>query len=665
MKNIVMTMIMATILTTACGESSTEQSWIVDRFGDVKILRYEVPGFEELPLDEKLLIYHLSQSAKWGRDILFDQNFKHNLTIRKSLEAAYQNYQGDKSTAEWLAFETYLKRVWFANGIHHHYSKDKFTPAFSEEFFVELINSTPQSTLPMEREALLALISPIIFDPTLYASALNTSGEDKVHSSANNYYEGLTQAEVEEFYGKLFDPSDATPISHGLNSKLIKDEDGNIYEQVWHIGGGYSAALEQIVNNLEVAAEYAKEPQRSNIKTLIEFYQSGDLARFDKFNIAWVQDSLSTVDFVNGFTETYGDPMGIKASWESVVNFKNMEASERTDIISQNAQWFEDHSPINPLFRKDEVKGVSAKVITVAMLAGDCYPATPIGINLPNADWIRRDYGSKSVTIDNITYAYDKAAQGSGFNEEFVLRADDRERLRLYGKLSDDLHTDMHECLGHGSGQLAKGVTGTELKSYSAPLEEARADLFALYYMADPKMIELGLLPNADAVKAQYTKYILNGMMTQLTRIELGKSVEQAHMRNRKLISEWCYNRGLSDNVIEWVEQDGKRYVVVNDFDKLRTLFGELLYEVQRIKSEGDFEAGRDLIENYAVKIDESLHAEVLERYSSLGIEPYSGFVNPEYELVMDGDKVVDVKISYPSNYVEQMLEYSNNYSAL
>ncbi len=658
-------MVSAAILAVSCGDKPAEQSWIVDRFNDVKILRYEVPAFEELPLDEKLLIYHLSESAKWGRDILFDQNFKYNLLIRKSLEAAFKNYKGDKKSVEWRAFQDYLKRVWFANGVHHHYSKDKFEPAFSQEFFVELMEATPQSELPMERSELLATITPIIFDPELYASAIDTSGEDKVAPSANNYYEGVTQAEVEAFYGALFDPKDATPISYGLNSKLIKGEDGVIREQVWHIGGMYSAALERIVENLELAAGVTKEPQQSTIKTLIEYYNSGDLALFDDFNIAWVRDSVSNVDFVNGFTETYGDPMGIKASWESVVNFKNIEASQRTDIISESAQWFEDHSPINPAFRKDRVKGVSAKVITVAMLGGDCYPSTPIGINLPNADWIRRDHGSKSVTIDNITAAYDKAAQGSGFNEEFVLREEDRERIKLYGKISDDLHTDMHECLGHGSGQLAEGVTGTELKSYSAPLEEARADLFALYYMGDEKMVELGLLPNLDAAKAQYAKYIMNGMMTQFIRVELGKSVEQAHMRNRKLIAEWCYAKGLEENVIEWVESDGKRYVVVNDFDKLRTLFGELLYEVQRIKSEGDFEAGRDLIESYAVKIDSELHAEVLERYSKLGIEPYSGFVNPHYELVMDGDRVVDVVVSYPANYVEQMLDYSTSYSAL
>ncbi len=647
-------------------EAKTEAPWILDRFDDIKVLRYEVPGFAELPLEEKELIYYLSEAAKCGRDILFDQNFKYNLPIRRTLEVIYENYAGDRETAEWKALEKYLKKVWFANGIHHHYSNDKFTPEFSREYFLEVTESIPLEKFGDELNALRAVVCEAIFNPDLYRTGLNqTEGEDLIVTSSNNFYEGVTQAEVEDFYHKMVDADDPTPISYGLNSKLVKDENGEIRERVWKVGGMYSPAIEKIVYWLRKAQEVAKEPQKSTIAALIAYYETGDLREFDRYNVLWVKDTVSNVDFVNGFIEDYGDPLGRKASWESVVNFMDKEACHRTEIISENAQWFEDHSPVDSAYKKEVVKGVSAKVITAAILGGDCYPATPIGINLPNADWIRKEYGSKSVTIDNITYAYDKAAQGNGFLEEFMLRAEDRDRIAKYGKLADDLHTDLHECLGHGSGQLAPGVRGNELRNYTSTLEEARADLFGLYYLGDEKMVELGLIPSLDVAYAEYAKYIMNGMMTQLSRIEPGKNVEEAHMRNRKMICEWCYERGKAENVIEWVNQDGKSYIVVNDYAKLRDLFGQMLREVQRIKSEGDYEAGKALVETYAVKVDPELHSEVLERYAALDIEPYAGFVNPEYELVMDGDKIVDVKVSYPNNYVEQMLEYSHDYSFL
>ena len=652
----------------SCGPKASDESpWIVDRFDDIKVIRYEVPGFAELPLEEKELVYYLAEAAKCGRDILFDQNFKYNLAVRRTLETVYENYEGDRTTAEWKALEKYLKKVWFANGIHHHYSNDKFVPEFTEGYLLDAIETIPEEKFG-DLNALRGEVCKAIFDPALYKSRLDqTAGVDMIAASSNNYYgEGVTQADAEKFYADrtAADAGNPEPVSYGLNSQLVK-EDGVLKERVWKVGGMYSPAIERIVYWLEKAQEVAKEPQKSTIAALVSYYKSGDLKEFDRYNISWVKDTLSNVDFVNGFIEDYGDPLGRKASWEGIVNFMDKEACHRTEVISDNAQWFEDNSPVAPEYKKKVVKGVSAKVITVAMLGGDCYPATPIGINLPNADWIRKEYGSKSVTIDNITYAYDKAAHGNGFAEEFVLRSEDRERMDKYGKLADDLHTDLHECLGHGSGQMAPGVKGGELKSYGSTLEEARADLFGLYYLGDPKMVELGLIPSLDLAKAQYADYIMNGMMTQLARVELGKNVEESHMRNRKLIAEWCYERGKADNVIEWVKQDGKTYIVVNDFEKLRTLFGEMLREVQRIKSEGDYEAGAALVENYAVKVDPVLHKEVRDRYYALGIEPYGGFVNPEYELLERDGKVVDVKISYPNNYTEQMLGYSKNYSYL
>ncbi len=658
---------MGVLMLTSCSEAqqSAEQPWIVDRFDDIKVIRYEVPGFENLTLEEKELIYYLSEAAKCGRDIMFDQNFKYNLAIRRTLETIYTQSEV-KEGEEFVAFEKYLKKVWFANGIHHHYSNDKFTPEFSEAWFREqLAKYINDENRQIEND----LLCKILFDKELYASRLNQKqGVDVIVESAGNYYEGVNQAEVEAFYQAMIDAdaNNPEPISYGLNSKLVKDENGKIYEQVWKIGGMYTEALEKIVYWLEKAATVANPTQKEVIEALIKYYKSGDLKDFDNYNVLWVKDTASNVDFVNGFIEDYGDPLGRKASWESVVNFRDVEACKRTEIMAANAQWFEDNAPINPAYRKKEVKGVSAKVITVAMLAGDCYPATAIGINLPNADWIRKEHGSKSVTIDNITYAYDKAAQGNGFAEEFILREEDRERAKNYGKLGDDLHTDLHECLGHGSGQLAPGTKGNELRTYSSTLEEARADLFALYYLGDEKLVEIGLIPTLDVAWSQYSDYIMNGYMTQLSRIELGKDVEESHMRNRKLIAEWCYEKGKAENVIELVKKDGKTYIVVNDFVKLRKLFGELLCEVQRIKSEGDYEACKALVEGYAVKINPELHKEVIERNAALNIEPYGGFVNPEYELVTDAEgKVVDVKLTYPANYVEQHLYYAKEYSFL
>ena len=664
-------------LLTACSGSKTTTAeadkfdYTVEQFADLQILRYRVPGFENLSLQQKELVYYLTEAALQGRDILFDQNGKYNLRIRRTLEAVYTGYKGDKNTPDFKAMEVYLKRVWFSNGIHHHYGSEKFVPGFAPEFFKEAVLSVDASTLPLAEEQtveqLCDELSPVIFDPTVMPKRVNqAAGEDLVLTSACNYYDGVTQKEAEDFYNAMKDPKDETPVSYGLNSRLVK-ENGKIQEKVWKVGGLYGQAIDKIVYWLKKAEGVAENPeQKAVIAELIKFYETGDLKTFDEYAILWVKDLNSLVDFVNGFTESYGDPLGMKASWESLVNFKDMEATHRTEIISGNAQWFEDHSPVDKQFKKDEVKGVSAKVITAAILAGDLYPATAIGINLPNSNWIRSHHGSKSVTIGNITDAYNKAAHGNGFNEEFVYSDAELQLIDKYADLTGELHTDLHECLGHGSGKLLPGVDPDALKAYGSTIEEARADLFGLYYVADPKLVELGLTPNADAYKAEYYTYLMNGLMTQLVRIEPGNNVEEAHMRNRQLIARWVFEKGAADKVVELVKKDGKTYVVVNDYEKLRELFGELLSEIQRIKSTGDYQGAHDLVENYAVKVDPALHAEVLERYKKLNLAPYKGFVNPKYEAVVDAaGKITDVKVTYDEGYAEQMLRYSKDYSNL
>jgi len=651
-------------------ESADTFQWKVDQFADLKILRYQVPGFDSLTLQQKELLYYLGQAALCGRDIIYDQNGKYNLAIRKTLESIVENYTGDRSTEDFQKFIVYTKRVWFSNGIYHHYSNDKFIPGFSKEYFISLVNTLDDSKLPLakgqDRKQFLSVILPVMFDPTVLPKKVNqTAGDDLVKKSAVNFYDGISENEVTNFYRGMKKPGDTEPLSYGLNSKLVK-ENGKIREITWKVGGMYNDALKQIVYWLEKAKTVAEDPgQAGIIDKLISYYQTGNLKAFDEYNIQWVRDTVPLTDFVNGFIEVYNDPLGLKATWESVVDFKNLEATRRTEIISNNAQWFEDHSPVDSRFKKEKVKGVSAKVITVSMLGGDCSPSTPIGINLPNADWIRKEYGSKSVTMENITYAYDQAAKGNGFLEEFCASKEEIDLIQKYGFIADNLHTDLHECLGHGSGQLLPGVSVEALKNYHSTLEEARADLFALYYMMDPEMIKLGLLPTLDAAKAEYMSYIRNGLFTQLTRIEPGKNIEEAHMRNRALIAQWCFEQGKKDNVIEQFKRDGKTYFRINDFQKLRTLFGELLKEVQRIKSEGDYAAGKVLVEQYGVKVDQTLHNEVLKRYKKLNLAPYSGFINPEYSLVEKDGKIVDVKVSYPTDFVKQMLDYSKRYSFL
>lgn len=644
----------------------------VDDFADLQILRYQVPGFESLSLQQKEMIYYLSQAAIEGRDILFDQNNKYNLAIRRTLESIYENYNGDKDSKDYKDFEVYLKRVWFSNGIHHHYGEEKFLPAFSKEFFKEQVKSLPENKVPLKEgqsvDEFIAMLEPVIFDANVMAKKVNQAdGVDLIKTSANNYYgDGVSQDEVEAFYAKMKNPNDSTPIMYGMNSRLVKDN-GQLVEKTWKVGGLYSPAIERIVGWLDKAKAVAEnDAQKTVINKLISFYTGGDLKTFDDYSISWVKDSLSRVDFVNGFIESYGDPLGMKASWESVVNFKNTEATKRTGIISENAQWFENNSPVDKRFKKEEVKGVTAKVITVAQLGGDCYPSTPIGVNLPNSNWIRKDYGSKSVTIENIMEAYDKAAEHSGFSEEFVWSQSEMDLLHQYGFITDVLHTDLHEILGHGSGQLLPGVDPDALKAYGSTIEEARADLFGLYYLPDVKLVELGITPDKDAYKAEYYRFMMNGLMTQLTRIDLGKNIEEAHMRNRQLIARWVYEKGKADNVVEFKQKEGKTYVVVNDYEKLRNLFGQLLAEIQRVKSEGDFQGAKNLVENYAVKVDPKLHAEVLDRYKALNLKPYKGFVNPVYELVTDKDgKITDVIVTYTEGYVDQMMRYSKEFSSL
>ncbi len=675
-KNLCIMLASLSLLSCAPGaekEATAEFDYTVERFADLEVLRYQVTDFDELTLDQKKLVYYLQEAALYGRDILFDQNGKWNLALRQTLETIYTGYQGDRNTADWAAFETYIKQIWFANGMHHHYSSDKIMPAFSQEFFAEALKAADATKLPLREgetvEQFLSFITPIMFDPTVMPKRTNQAdGEDVVKTSAGNYYDGVTQAEAEAFYAqmKAADPNKETPISYGLNSRLVK-RDGKIYEEVYKQGGRYGQAIEKIVYWLEKAASVAEnDQQRAVIEKLIEYYKSGDLKQFDEYAILWVNDLDSRVDFVNGFTESYGDPLGMKASWEAVVNFKNLKASHRTELISQNAQWFEQNSPTDARFKKENVTGVTAKVITAAILAGDCYPSTAIGINLPNSNWIRAAHGSKSVTIDNITDAYNQAAKGNGFNEEFVYSDVERKLLEEYGAITGGLHTDLHECLGHGSGKLLPGVDPDALKAHGSTLEEARADLFALYYIADAKLVELGIIPNAEAYKACYYQQMMNGLMTQLHRIEPGKDIEESHMRDRQLIAAWAYDLGKADNVIELAVRDGKRYVKINDYDKLRAIFGQQLAEIQRIKSEGDYEAGRQLVEKYAVKVDPELHKEVLDRYEALNLAPYKGFVNPVYNAETDAEgNITAVTLDYTEGYAEQMLRYSEQYRTL
>ena len=646
--------------------------YTVEQFADLQILRYRVPGFEQLTLNQKILVYYLSQAALEGRDILFDQNGKYNLQIRKLLEAIYIHYQGDRNTEEFQRLEIYLKRIWFSNGIHHHYACDKFAPGFSAEYLTRLIASIDSALLPtLKGESVQAMcdkLFPVIFDANVMPKRVNQAdGEDLVLTSAANYYEGVTQAEAEAFYAaQKAEGSLTEPVMYGMNSRLVK-ENGQIREDIWKAGGIYSDAIEKIIGWLEKAKTVAEnEAQQEVIRLLIDFYRTGDLHTFDAYSIAWLKDTASHVDFVNGFIESYGDPLGMKASWESIVDFKNTEATRRTEIISNHAQWFEDHSPVDARFKKETVKGVSAKVITAAILGGDLYPSTAIGINLPNSNWIRSVHGSKSVTIGNLTEAYNRAARGNGFREEFVYSDVERKLLDTYADITDDLHTDLHECVGHGSGKLLPGVDADALKAYGSTIEEARADLFGLYYLADAKLVELGLVPDTEAYKAEYYSYMMNGLMTQLVRIEPGRTVEEAHMRNRQLIARWVWEQGQEANVVEIVVREGKTYVRINDYVQLRTLFGKLLAEVQRIKSEGDYEAARRLVEDYGVQVDPKLHAEVLQRYERLHLAPYKGFINPVYTLQTDAEgNVTDVQVTYTEGYAEQMLRYSREYSNL
>lgn len=671
MKKVIFILMMS-LLTFACTskEQKEEFNYVVDSFADMQILRYQVPELENLTIKQKELVYYLTEAALHGRDILYDQNGKYNLLVRRTLEAIYENYKGDKTSSDFIAFEVYLKRVWVSNGIHHHYGNDKFIPNFSSDFFENEVKHLPSASLEkigMSSQKILDYLIPVIFNPEIASRRIvQDSGVDLLQASACNYYEGVSQAEAEQFYNAQKSVNDPMPISYGLNTKLVKENDV-LVEKTYKVGGLYTAAIEKIVFWLEKAYSVAEnEQQKEVIGRLIEYYQTGDLRTFDDFSIAWVNDTTSHIDFVNGFIETYGDPLGMKASWESIVNFKNVEATKRTEVISSNAQWFEDNSPIAKEFKKETVKGVTAKVITAAILAGDCYPTTPIGINLPNANWIRAMHGSKSVTIENITSAYDMAAHGNGFAEEFAWSQVEIDLMSKYGFLTDNLHTDLHECLGHGSGKLLPGVDPDALKAYGATIEETRADLFGLYFMADPIMVKLGLLPDKEAYKAQYYKYFMNGLMTQQVRIELGKNIEESHMRNRQLIARWVFEKAKSDNAVELRERDGKTYVVINDYKKVQAYFGDLLAEIQRIKSTGDFQAAHDIVERYAVKLDPVLHKQILDRYAGLNIAPYKGFVNPIYKPIFDkNENFVDLKIDYSENYVEQNLRYSTEYSSL
>ena len=676
MKKTAMTLLLAAAAVTqlnagAPAPKADNFNYHVDNFADIEVLRYQVPDFDQLSLNQKLMVYYLSQAAQAGRDIIWDQNGRYNLQIRPLLEAIYTNFKGDKNSKDYKAFEQYLKQVWFGNGIYHHYSNDKFVPGFSQDFFVAQVKALPASQLPLKPgqtlDAMLAELTPVIFDPTVLAKKVNQDGsQDVVATSAGNLYEGVTQAEVEDFYNRLKDPNDQMPVSYGLNAKVVK-KDGKVTEEVYKVNGLYGPAIAQIIYWLDKAKGVAEnDAQKEYITSLIDYYIIGDLRTFDQYSIQWAKDTKSKVDFVNGFIESYNDPLGMTGSWESYVNFRNDKATDRTAKISNAAQWFEDHSPVNPEFRKPNVKGVSAKVITAAMLGGDAYPATAIGINLPNANWIRAQHGSKSVTIENITEAYDMASHGNGFNEEFVIDKPTRELMDKYLYITDMLHTDLHECLGHASGRLMPGVDQDALKENGSALEEARADLFALYYLADPKLLELGVIDNPDAYKAEYYKYMLNGLMTQLNRIEPGKNIEEAHMRNRQLIAAYILDKGKKDKVVELVKKNGKTYVKINDYKKMRGLIAELLATIQNIKSTGDYAAGNALIQKYAVKVDPKMHKEVLERISKLNIPPYRGFVNPVYHLVYDNNgNITDVTIDYNEGYTDQMLRLGRDFSTL
>ncbi len=651
--------------------STDNFNYFVDQFDDMRVLKYKLPGFESLTLQQKKFIYFLGQAALSGRDILWDQNFKFNILIRKIIEAILENYDGDKNSNEYKAFLVYSKRVFFANGIHHHYSTDKLKPGFSKGYFESLIRAIDHKLLPLSHdqsvEELLSALTPIIFNEKLFARKVELKADvDIIAGSAINIYEGVTQKEVEEFYSGRIDSNNPRPISLGLNSKVIK-RNGSLVEEVYMSKGLYGSAIDQIIFWLEKAIEVAGSmKQKEGIKLLIAFYRTGDLKMWDKFNVAWAQDTEGDVDYINGFIETYSDPLGMKATWEAIVDYVDIEATKRTKIITTNAQWFEDNSPVQPEYKKEKVKGVAARVINIAILGGDCYPASPLGINLPNANWIRKEVGSKSVTLGNITLAHDITSQGNGFLEEFAADIEEVERIKKFGALSDALHTDLHECVGHASGKLAEGTDTNALKNYSSALEEARADLFALYYIIDKKILELGLLPDEDAAKASYDSYLRNGLLTQIVRIKPGKEIEEAHMRNRSAICHWVYENGKIENVVQLFTRDGKSYVKINDYLKLRNLFGELLKEIQRIKSEGDFMAGKNLIENYGVKVDPELHAEILERYKRLNLAPYTGFINPNLVPVFDKNaEMTDLKVEYTDDYLGQMLYYGKNYSFL
>lgn len=654
----------AALCSCSQGEKKTQDTdfhYLLDEFADLKVIRFRVPGWDNLSLRQKEYAYHLSEAAKLGRDITWDQYCKWNLPIRHVVEDILNEYEGDRECADFQNFTVYAKRLFFANGIHHHYSEDKFFPECPKEYFQSLMEAVGDGEQATE-------LLEVIYSPDIYPQRRSTSKTgDIVELSAVNFYDGVTREEVDKYYNSMMDPNDKTPISYGLNTKVVK-EDGKVVEKPWKVGGIYGPALERICAELEKAAAVAEtDLQKEAIGKLVEYYKTGDLKTWDDFNIDWVQDTVGTIDFINGFIEDYDDPLGRKATWEGYVNMKDSAASARTEILSANAQWFEDNSPVDPRFRKPHVKGVSAKVVDGITLAGATYPATPIGINLPNADWIRRDYGSKSVTIANITHAYDYAAQESPKSTltEFAYDQAEIDAYKKFGSYTDEIHTDLHECLGHGSGQLLPGVSSTALGEYQSTLEEARADLFGLYYMADPKMVELGIISDAEAYKPAYSNYIRNGLFVQFTRVELGKQNTEAHMQNRKLIAEWCYEKGAGRGIIEKKMRDGKTYFVINDYEALRGLFAELLAEIQRIKSEGDYAAGKNLVETYAVNIDPQLHKEVLERYAALNLKPYGGFVNPDIVPVEKDGKVVDYKIVYVDNYLQQQLDYGKKYRTL